>query len=135
MAEVEIPTYLRRCALPQSVLEKACGLPFLFTPNEILLPRWEAWSGLMKQLEQLYAELNEHEKKWREFERMTDQHNERIRKILFSSKQHRDIGAEFWNKTRRLQSKVGGVVDGIEMSKDDTVVLLRELHERFMELL
>ncbi|KAI4258812.1 MAG: hypothetical protein L6R42_004883 [Xanthoria sp. 1 TBL-2021] len=130
MAEVEIPTYLRRCVLPQSVLEKACGV----LSEKILLPRWEAWSGLMKQLEQLYAELNEHEKKWREFERMTDQHNERIRKILFSSKQHRDIGAEYWNKTRRLQSKVGGVVDSIEMSKDDTVVLLRELHERFMEL-
>lgn len=88
----------------------------------------------MKRLEQLSAELNEYERKWREFERMSDQHNERIRKILISSKQHRDIGADFWHKTLRLQSKVEGVVDGIEMSKDDTVVLLGELHERFMEL-
>ncbi|KAL8879007.1 MAG: hypothetical protein Q9198_003299 [Flavoplaca austrocitrina] len=131
MAKVEIPEYHKRCALPQSVLEK---LPLLQIPIEILLPLWEAMDNLRKQPRQLQMELSEYQEEWREFHEMTKHHDKRIQQIALSANPWIKVPFYETPSVERDLAKARKVVFDIEILREDTRYLLKELEEMSVEL-
>ncbi|KAL9630076.1 MAG: hypothetical protein Q9204_004911 [Flavoplaca sp. TL-2023a] len=130
-AKMEIPEHLKRCALPQSVLQK---LPLFYIRVEILLPREEAISNLRKQLGQLQMELSVHQKGWREFYQMTKQHGQRIQQIAFSA--NPEIKMPFYEATsvECVLAKAREVVLDIKILEEDVSYMVDELEKRSWEL-
>ena len=92
-----------------------------------LLARWQSYSDLQPQLEELYTELGVHQEKWEEIEEMLLAHESRIKKISVMSKQHGDTAAVFQNQYHCVGEKVSG--KGFEIG-----CVREDLRERIIEL-